>query len=291
MSSSHGLVSQLRCLILVSFGCAAWSACGRSLATDFDDIESYELGGSGGAAGSVSAQGGTSTMQPSVGGAAGGLLGNGGSPVAGQGGGSMLPDPVSMWGCDNPVPMGNGFVSCASGMIHRPRIGREACLSELPRAEALDAADYAQIEQTAQARGLSLAQILALMPCIDDTDCVDARNGHCELAVGFTDNLTQCQYGCVRDSECGAGTICLCDSPVGSCASASCERDADCGPDLLCSSHDPYAGCGLITVPAFICQTFEDECGAHSDCGPGAPYCAHTGGQRECVSATGCPPI
>lgn len=242
-------------------------------------------------------QGGTGGREPTPGGAGGGLLGNGGNPVggrggvAGQGGGTVMPDPISMWGCDNPVPLGNGFVSCASGMIHRPRTGSQACLSELPRAEALDANDYAVIEQNAQARGLSLAQILALMPCIDDADCVDAPNGHCEVAVGYTNDLTECQYGCVRDSQCGAGAICLCGSPVGDCVGASCEDDADCGTGLLCSSHDPYAGCGFVGLPAFVCQTFEDECGAHSDCGPGAPYCAHNGAWRECASSTGCPPF
>jgi hypothetical protein len=241
-------------------------------------------------------QGGTGGNDPSPGGT-GGRLGSGGSSlggqggVAGQGGTSMMLDPVSMWECDNPVPLGNGFVSCASGMIHRPRIGNEACLSELPRAEALDVTDYAAIEETARLRGLSLAEILALMPCIEDTDCADAPNGHCELAVGNTNDLTACQYGCVRDSQCGSGAICLCDSPIGSCVGASCERDGECGTGLFCSSHDPYAGCGFIGLPAFACQTFDDECGAHSDCGSGAPYCAYTGGWRECANTTGCPPF
>jgi len=226
------------------------------------------------------------------------MLGTGGNPlggrggVAGQGGSSMMPDPVSMWGCDNPVPLGNGFVSCASGMIHRPRIGNEACLSELPRTEALDATDYAIIEQAAQQRGLSLAQILERMNCIDDTDCADAPNGYCEVSVSeLTDDLTECRYGCQRDSECGSGAVCLCGSPVGVCVPSSCTRNADCGTNLLCSSYDSIAGCGVFDGLAFACQTFDDECGANAHCGFAEPYCMPRGGRRECSVGTGCLPL
>ncbi len=290
--------SSLRCLLLASLGCAA-SACGRSLATDFDDIDSDELDGFGGNAGSASVSQGGAGGTRSPGGAGGALVGNGGNPfggnggLGGQAGTGMMPTPVSTWSCEAPMPLGNGLVSCANGMLHRPRSENVSCLSELPRAEALDAADYAAIEQTAQARGLSLAQILALMPCIDDSDCGDASYGHCELAAAaFTNDLTQCSYGCVEDRDCGPDNICLCGSPVGTCVPASCERDAECGSGLLCTSHTPYAGCGgLGELTAFACQSVNDGCGGDGDCPPYAPYCALVGDHRECTAGNGCPPI
>jgi hypothetical protein len=294
--------SLLRSLILAGLGCAALIACGRSLATDFDDIDSGELDGSGGNAGSVSmTQGGAAGSNPAGGSGGSAMVGNGGSSLGGRGGmagrggtggqagATMMPDPILTWPCEDPVPLGNGFVGCESGMVHRPRTGNLSCVSQLPRAEALDASDYAAIEQAAQERGLSLAQILALMPCISDTDCEDAPNGHCEVSnLDFTGVLTSCEYGCVRDADCGSGSICSCGSPVGTCVAASCRRDSDCGA-VLCTSHTLFSGCGSSGDSiAFACQTFQDACGGDGDCGAAEPYCALVGGRRDCTGATGC---
>ncbi len=292
--------SSLRCLILASLGCAASSACGgRSLfdeQTGDDDFDN----GFGGSAGSANVSGGGTGGIWGVGGMV--QVGSAGSGIAyggqfnsmggaagsamafgGNAGTGMTFDPIVPGPCNQPMALGNGFEQCETGVVHRPEFSQSQCPSDLPRAEALDSAEFAEIERMAQERGLSLAETLLLLPCIADSECSAAPNGHCEVAGPGTLNLTECLYGCTQDYECGSGNVCLCGAPVGRCVNAACQTDGDCGGDLLCTQYEAYAGCGATSSTNLACQTPSDECLTDTDCAASAPYCMPSDGRRVCT--------
>ena len=304
-SRAQGATSSLRWLILASLGCAASSACGgRTLFDEQSGDDDLDMG-FGGSAGSANVSRGGSAFV-SRGGSGPSLGGNGGSPIA-QGGqssmggaagsamayggsaGSGLFDPIVPGPCDQPSAWGNGFEQCETGVLHRPAFSQGQCPTDLPRAEALDAAEFAEIERMAQERGLSLAETLVLLPCTADSDCTAAPNGHCELAGAYTNNLTECLYGCTQDYECGSGNVCLCGAPVGRCVNAECQTDGDCGGDLLCTMYEARSRCGETSSTNFACQTPLDECLTDADCGDYVPYCTPSGdGRRLCTGDPGC---
>ncbi len=314
---SPGRTSSLRWLIFASLGYAATNACGgRSYSEEWDGSNSRgdadNFGGKGsatgvggsrsdtsragstGRAGSGREVGGATGVSPagSAGTASAGSAGSSGTASyagsSGVGGiWSVVPGP-----CEYPEALGNGFERCETGLVRRPSRRSAGCSSELPRAQAFDAAAFAQLQQTVIDRGLTVEQTLALLPCYDDNDCVAGPNGYCTAAAGFTDNITQCNYGCTVDADCGGSAICECASPVGQCVPTSCFSDADCGHELLsCTPFQSYPGCAPFAGTAFGCQTPWDECLVDADCPENLPFCVPDGERRACSPGNGCPPI
>src|SRR5688572_8373791 len=168
-----------------------------------------------------------------------------------------------------------GFAICSNGMRHRPKA--TACPNQLPRLGG----------NTAYLRTIS-PFVYELPPekqrafCLSDDDCTELPYGHCEpwLPPGTG---TGCTYGCLSDSDCGAGELCLCGSPVGHCAQASCRTDADCKAGFVCGEYMPAGGlCGK--GGAFACQTERDECA-----GGCKGYCSIERGRRTCTYDCGTP--
>jgi hypothetical protein len=209
--------------------------------------------GGGGASGAVGTAGTPAGGKPS-----GGAGASGGTASAGQpsGGSTASGGAASLFPCDEPMDLGGGYEQCESGTIHRPKISE--CPSSLPRAV---------LEIAPPAEG----------NCFSDLDCTAAPHGYCRSATGNQLPGVYCAYGCVKDSECGPGNICVCGDPVGHCAPATCSSDADCGDGLRCQSYDPSGGCGS---QSFACQTPQDTCGGDADC-TGA-FCVATNGPFTC---------
>lgn len=241
-------------------------ACGGAFSGVDDDDGSSGSGGSSTAGskssggkssgGSKSSGGGnTGGSKPSGGSASGGATSTGGTPTsAGSGGGTAAP-------CDDPMPVGAGYERCGpDGPVHRPRV--EQCESSLPRPSARIIAPPGDGQ------------------CLSDADCTDMPHGYCteggQLPGGF------CAYGCVKDSECPSGNICVCGDPVGHCVSSTCTSNADCGAGLRCQSYDPSHGCGM---ESFACQTPDDTCESDADCQDtgSLAYCDASSGAFTCV--------
>jgi hypothetical protein len=150
--------------------------------------------------------------------------------------------------CEAPLTdLGGGWEQCSNGIIHRLEIG--SCTSKLPRAEATKNPTFGGLDAS------------YLGPCNYDTDCVEQPYGHCEWSPYET--ATYCDYGCLTNADCPAGTACVCGDPIGTCRAATCATDGDCGSGLLCSNFIVDPGCGGM---AFACQTPLDACAAPSDC-------------------------
>ncbi len=224
-------------------------------------------GGSGGAPdGAPGGSGGTSSGSAGSGGAlgsAGTQDGGGIGGTAGIGlGDASCKDPQPIIGIDAKE---TGFVSCAAGFIHRPE--KRDCPSIVPRQGPIQYPPDATVE------------------CTRDQDCTKLPHGHCivwRYPVVST-FATMCVAGCVRDAECGAGSICVCGDPVGACVSASCATDAECGEGRLCVN----TGTLVAPSPAFACQSPNDTCRGPQDCTPPWMVCAPTDGGRSCVPSYG----
>jgi len=287
-----------RAALLTTLGISA-SACGGEAVGD--DITN--AGGSGGASGAATAGataagrgsfggnvqvGGATTGGATTGGAA--FAGAGGAGPAGAGGaiavggegtgGAGLPQ------CVNPRPYGYpsasaeqsgalprppgpgtalpalGFVQCDGGWIHRP--AATECPSFLPRADAALPPDVPNPQ------------------CKTDADCTDRPHGWCSPSPP-PGGGTYCAYGCVRDSDCEAGSICLCGDPVGSCVPSNCRVDADCGAGLCAGT--PVNICTLSYD--FGCQSAADECTTAQDCAAGE-VCQFESGRRTCHPSPVC---
>ncbi len=239
-------------------------ACGGA----FRGPDDSDAGGSGDSAGSAhggsSATGGTPsiagsdraaasvTLARASGGSGHAGTGSGAASSGGNGGGNDYP-------CVDPMELGAGYERCANGSVHRSTV--QKCESKLPRPAPL------------------------ILPpvegaCASDADCTAMPHGYC--SSGGQAPGTFCVYGCVQDSECGAGSICVCRDPVGYCASATCTSDAECGGGLRCQSYDQSRGCGSIN---FACQTPQDSCGGDADCaGVGGGYCSLENGAFSCMN-------
>jgi len=92
------------------------------------------------------------------------------------------------------------------------------------------------------------------------------------------------QYGaaCDTDSECPAGTACVCDplaylpdgalvtAGKGACVLATCRTDADCGSGSYCAVGNlNYSG---EAVAGFGCLRADDECTIDADCNSSDTY-------------------
>ncbi|MBL8740946.1 MAG: ferritin-like domain-containing protein, partial [Myxococcales bacterium] len=91
-----------------------------------------------------------------------------------------------------------------------------------------------------------------------------------------------CATGCTADSDCGAGKVCECGTPVGRCVAADCTVDADCEDGALCANVDTEPDCADMK---YVCQTTEDECASDDDCAdnPNGSSCSTDGQKRVCV--------
>lgn len=155
--------------------------------------------------------------------------------------------------CEQPTPLGNGYERCANGSVHRKEIG--VCGDRPPSDEGFAGASVAD-------------------DCARDSDCSEKPYGYCLLSA--PDFTTFCFYGCRSDSDCGAGSVCVCGNPP-RCAPATCRSDVDCGEGLRCQVYDKSGGCDS---PALACTSADDTCSSDTDCAPGG--CEHDGSKFVC---------
>jgi hypothetical protein len=206
----------------------------------------------------------------------------------------LNPSPVLVGGIDT------GYDTCASNIApyytaHEggPTLRRRAvvdCPSLLPRGDG----------------GVSCTSTYPQGPTCSDNECADAGLGTratCELQgecqVGFPAMLFTCVCvaGCVRDSDCATGNICLCGDPIGHCVRATCSSGSSCAPGCECIETNEariYAPSGSSYEPSFDCQAPLDGCFGSADCPPGGTNgfaaCVDDGKSHVCVPAgsTGC---
>jgi hypothetical protein len=180
-------------------------------------------------------------------------------------------EPPGMAAASSETDLGGGWRRQRNGLLHRV-LNDQQCASQLPRPDPLP---FAGADSHPPDGGVPR--------CDQDSDCRSTLHGHCELSKYYR-GLTVCVPGCVADSECAPGSVCLCGDPVGHCQNADCLTDADCPRGLLCASFEN--GCGQTL---FACQTIQDECVTAADC---ASECVPgVGGRRACAPPPSCPPL
>jgi len=94
----------------------------------------------------------------------------------------------------------------------------------------------------------------------------------------------QCIPGCVHDSDCMAGQICVCGEPVGVCETAAC-NPGTCGSGNACVDYAPSPGC---PGRAFACQTGDDGCLSDADCVAGSHCTLSAGSTQRTCQTVGC---
>lgn len=132
--------------------------------------------------------------------------------------------------------------------------------------------------------------------CAQDSDCTQAKHGQCVVIgnnpyAGFFDGDPEvvCRYGCVDDTECGPGSVCVCGHYIGMCAPASCTTDADC-PDSRCAVTRTQSAACAPSGTSVACQKPTDECQSANDCrvaGLGNA-CQMVDGIRKCAGLGEC---
>jgi len=234
--------------------------------------------GNGGASGGTNASGGianggTNSNGGSANGgtnATGGTNASGGAGTGGATGGSAgAAGSGSVHPCRNPTvrrvsdgpdqsPEDTGFDDCEGGGIRR----RKAMRCPL---------------------GPTAAQSPCTAPtgCTSDADCTQSPHGICANAHNLL-GYCGCFYGCMQDSDCDPGRICLCGDPAGVCIPATCVDDSVCPAGAACASSSStcYGG-----TSAFVCQDPADECLNDADCGTGKRCVLQASSRRTCVDA------
>ena len=144
-----------------------------------------------------------------------------------------------------------GLERCADGRIHRP--GAVTCASRLPREDAVDAGPApppAMDAGTSAASDAGTSNIsLGSAPgaCTSDSDCREQPLGHCETPPFDGSPILsgkRCEYGCLTDADCGAGSFCQCGELVGACVAAKSRSDAECGAGMLCAQGTEFRSNG-----------------------------------------------
>jgi len=190
-----------------------------------------------------------------------------------------------------------GIERCENGLLHRPE--PIACNLGLPRPLPPGAADAGAADGGSNADASDFAAGAAPLSqveylygasqdyrdtggCKADAECTEQPYGYCAPAfyggpIGYD---VVCQYGCVQDSDCGAGSLCECGDPVGHWVRAECQSDAECDGDNKCGAWFSQVVCS--GGQAYSCQTPEDECNTTRDCATGSD-CLSKAGTRQCV--------
>jgi hypothetical protein len=164
-----------------------------------------------------------------------------------------------------------GFVSCADGTLRRQEA--IACPSE----EVLSASPCTTAD------------------CTSDADCAARDSGvPTNGSVAYcadSHNLAHycgCFYGCQKDSDCTAGSICQFGVVLGTCVPANCTDDTSCGSRLHCVATyqvgTAVCGLGAGAFLGFFCQTPQDQCVSDNDCMPDHA-CQLQGDHRVCGPA------
>ncbi|HKO92493.1 MAG TPA: ferritin-like domain-containing protein [Polyangiaceae bacterium] len=201
-----------------------------------------------------------------------------------------------------------GIERCENGLLHRPE--PVTCSVGLPRPLPPGAADAGALDGGGSNAGDSnlatdsgpLSQVEYLYgaqdgtgggafgaypypTCKADAECTERPYGYCAPSYqgGPYGYDVVCQYGCVQDSDCGAGFLCECGDPVGHCVQAECQSDADCDGDNKCAAWFSPVIC--TGDQGYSCQAREDECNSSLDCAAGSA-CLNENGKRECVERT-----
>ena len=245
----------LRASLLLSLGITPL-ACGGSVVT----VSNESNGGSahGGASGGTGAVAG---MGPS--GGTGAVAGMG--PSGGTGAVIQCPNPE--------VSPDTGLVICSNGLTHRDKA--IACSSEPAGTAGAGDGGAAGAGGAASAGDGGAA---GAVYCDTNADCAGLVRGFCQGGGG---ELPVCVSGCATDSDCNAGSVCICgDGNPGHCTSGACSVDADCGPDSLCALATSVCG-----IKFFHCTTPEDQCTSDADCTPaGGDFstCGVEDGHRAC---------
>jgi hypothetical protein len=161
--------------------------------------------------------------------------------------------------------MDTGYDSCEGGTIRRRAV--VDCPNLLPQRSTT---------RCVPPRGVVFPD--SGIECTLDSECAARPNApayaNCTLSYPGGCNCCLCNSGCVRDSDCASGQICLCADPIGECHAASCNAGT-CGPGLDCASTS--LGIGCVGYGAFACQTSGDACFSDSDCGQGVCILGHAG--------------
>jgi hypothetical protein len=196
--------------------------------------------GCGGGGGSVAADGGRGSVAAD-GGTSSKDAGAGGATDARTNDAAYAPDaPIvgacSEPPCQNPIPLivadaDTGIDDCEGGGVRRRAIVE--CPSLIPRPQECHAGNGTN------------------STCVSDTDCTSAPNGYCEVNLDQSEHLDcSCLYGCLRDSDCASGSICVCRDVVGSCFPASCSSGDSCSPGCDCVNRNSSM---------FVCQSPMDR--------------------------------
>jgi hypothetical protein len=115
--------------------------------------------------------------------------------------------------------------------------------------------------------------------CHVDQDCTGMPFGTCRdspSAVGC-----YCDYGCIRDSDCTPGNICVCGDPIGHCEIAYCNAGT-CAGGFACAEYNDH--CRF----AFACQSAADRCESGGDCDAGVCRLGLDGGGSQCAPLPYC---
>jgi len=142
----------------------------------------------------------------------------------------------------------SGFERCEDGTIHR--VLPVDCLAPATPSTCMDSSGGG---------------------CQSDADCVAFPHGACHQDVSFGGALEggtcSCVYGCVSDSDCGAGEICRCAGDglgwYTECVQGGCVEDSECGEFLCALSPDTCEPGGFLTA----CHGPTDECYGNDTCG------------------------
>lgn len=189
--------------------------------------------------------------------------------------------------CPNPTPLlirgvDTGFDTCAQGTLRRRAV--VDCPSFLPRVDG---------GGPCMARGNF---------CSFDSDCA-ADAGWGTLAtcnqtfecfpLGVAGHYCNCSAGCIRDSDCGPGSVCFCGDPVGQCLPATCTSGGSCASGCDCINPLPapeQALSGMFFSPRFDRQTPTDECAGASDCCSASEglFCGDNGNGHTCFGGGAC---